>query len=96
MLRVPVPTVFLPAGYATLLPLAGASANDDHAGLPSVDGLDMWPYLTGKVSESPRTEMMLSNQVIKGADKMRFLLLSRLYIETITLPRQAQDKRRRS
>lgn len=45
--------------YATLLPLAGADASDDEVGIPGVDGLDMWPYLTGHKKESPRTEILV-------------------------------------
>ena len=45
--------------YGTLLPLAGADAEDDHPGLPGVDGVDQWPYITGKVATSPRTEMVI-------------------------------------
>ena len=29
------------------------------AGVPSVDGYDMWPYLVGDAAASPRTEIML-------------------------------------
>ena len=52
--------------YATLLPLAGADSADDQPGVPPIDGLDMWGYITGKVKDSPRTEMMLSNQFKRG------------------------------
>lgn len=62
--------------YATFLPLAGANATDDHPGVPSVDGLDLWPYITGKVSQSPRTEMMLSNLVKKGKVQTAALIVN--------------------
>jgi arylsulfatase B len=52
--------------YATLLPLAGADGADDHPGVPPIDGLDMWGYITGKLKDSPRTEMMLSNEFKRG------------------------------
>merc|ERR1712232_247128 len=45
--------------YATLLPLAGVDASDDVLGIPGVDGMNMWPYLTGQLKESPRTEIMI-------------------------------------
>ena len=47
--------------YATFCGLAGVDADDDGgvdtAGtpLPKVDGLDMWPFLTGGAVASPRT-----------------------------------------
>ena len=44
--------------YATFCALAGVDKFDDRAaaaGLPEVDGLDMVPYFTGAVKESPRT-----------------------------------------
>jgi len=51
--------------YGTLLPLAGADASDNVPGIPGVDGLDMWPYLTGKQTESPRTEIMIGTKAVK-------------------------------
>jgi len=50
--------------YATFCALAGVDASDDYAtehGLPSVDGLNMWPLISGQVSESPRTELAISH-----------------------------------
>ena len=46
--------------YATFAALAGVDKNDTRAalaGLPAVDGLDMWPYLSGATDASPRTEV---------------------------------------
>jgi arylsulfatase I/J len=46
--------------YATFCALAGVDKTDARAaaaGLPPVDGLDLWPYLSGKVKASPRTEV---------------------------------------
>lgn len=40
--------------YPTFAKLAGVSPTDDVPGFPGVDGMDMWPYLTGQVQESPR------------------------------------------
>ena len=46
--------------YATFAALAGVNKTDTRAALadlPPVDGLDLWPYLTGQVKKSPRTEV---------------------------------------
>lgn len=48
--------------YHTLIKLAGGDPTDDHPGLPSTDSLDVWPYLTGNVSASPRMELLLSSE----------------------------------
>lgn len=48
--------------YPTLLTLAGGVPTDDHSGLPPVDGFDMWPYIVGNVSSSPRTEIMIGSE----------------------------------
>eukprot|EP00927_Polykrikos_kofoidii_P044750 TRINITY_DN38633_c0_g1_i1.p1 TRINITY_DN38633_c0_g1~~TRINITY_DN38633_c0_g1_i1.p1 ORF type:complete len:617 (-),score=75.20 TRINITY_DN38633_c0_g1_i1:393-2033(-) len=53
--------------YATLSGLAGEKPDDDLAaksGLPPVDGLDVWPLLSGQNSTSPRVEVPLSSDVI--------------------------------
>lgn len=42
--------------YATFAGLAGVAVADNVPGLPPVDALDMWPLLSGRVQESPRTE----------------------------------------
>ena len=54
--------------YPTLATLAGASPTDPPAPgvttsnkVPGVDGFDMWPYITGKVEVSPRTEVVLDS-----------------------------------
>ena len=53
--------------YPTLSKLAGASPDDPPApgvtDIPEVDGFDMWPYITGAVAESPRTEVLISSGV---------------------------------
>ena len=46
--------------YATFCALAGVSKHDDRAeaaGLPPVDGLNMWPYFAGQVEQSPRQDI---------------------------------------
>jgi hypothetical protein len=60
--------------YATWCSLAGvdkddtraaaANANGANPKLPAVDGLDLWPYLSGKVAESPRKEVFADNAVL--------------------------------
>ena len=53
--------------YPTLATLAGASPTGPPAPgvttnkVPGVDGFDMWPYITGKVEVSPRTEVVLDS-----------------------------------
>lgn len=45
--------------YATFAALGGVSAFDHRAaaaGLPAVEGLDLWPYLSGRTAASPRKE----------------------------------------
>eukprot|EP01043_Picozoa_sp_COSAG02_P019393 COSAG02_NODE_932_length_15816_cov_15.913088_2_plen_193_part_00 len=46
--------------YATLAHLAGADPTDHKAAkasLPPIDSLNLWPYLSGAVAHSPRTEV---------------------------------------
>jgi len=43
--------------YSTFCHLAGVDPTDDVEGLPGVDSLNMWPYLSGQVKNSPRTEI---------------------------------------
>jgi len=50
--------------YPTLCALAGADPVDARAaaaGLPPVDGLNMWPLLSGATRVSPRTEVVLGD-----------------------------------
>jgi arylsulfatase I/J len=50
--------------YATLCHLAGADPTDtpapNPAGIPPIDSMNMWPYLTGDATASPRTQMLIS------------------------------------
>eukprot|EP01047_Picozoa_sp_COSAG01_P032905 COSAG01_NODE_2398_length_7765_cov_29.002087_4_plen_141_part_00 len=53
------------SGYATFCALAGVDKTDTRAALaklPPVDGLDLWPYLTGASKSSPRTEVFADSQ----------------------------------
>ena len=49
--------------FPTLAKLAGASPDDPPAhgvtGVPAVDGLDMWGYITGAAAASPRSNVVL-------------------------------------
>ncbi|XP_065191775.1 arylsulfatase B-like [Sycon ciliatum] len=59
--------------YATFCSLAGVDKTDQRAkeaGLPPVDGLDMWPMLSGQNTTSPRTEIPLSPGLISGDYKI--------------------------
>ena len=50
--------------YRTFAGLAGADPNDERAaaaGLPPVEGYDMWPYLSGANATSPRTEVPIGS-----------------------------------
>jgi len=52
--------------YPTFMGLAGVSPNDNSPGVPGIDGMDMWPYLTGAAAASPRTEMVISSEYLGG------------------------------
>jgi arylsulfatase B len=57
--------------YTTFCSLAGVNPYDTWAaesGLPPVDGLDMWPMLSGVNSTSPRTELPVSNHTYIHGD----------------------------
>jgi len=50
--------------YATFSALAGVDPTDTRAALaklPPIDSLNMWPYLSGDVASSPRTEVALGD-----------------------------------
>lgn len=47
--------------YPTFCGLAAISPHDAPEGLPAVDGIDMWPYLSGATNSSARTELALSS-----------------------------------
>lgn len=57
---------------AGMLPSEGVVPGVNYAGspVPPLDGLDMWPLLTGKVKSSPRTGFPLSQfAIIQGRYK---------------------------
>ena len=63
--------------YPTLAKLAGASPDDPPApgvtGVPGIDGYDMWPYIVGKTSVSPRSQVLISaisGTIIEGDMKL--------------------------
>jgi arylsulfatase B len=56
--------------YATFCSLAGADPTDTRAqaaGLPPIDSFDQWPYVSGQVSTSPRTEVALGDIARDGS-----------------------------
>jgi arylsulfatase A-like enzyme len=54
--------------YVTFARLAGVDPTDDQPGFPSVDGIDQWPYLTGQVAKSARTELPLASRSANHED----------------------------
>ena len=62
--------------YATLSSLAGVDPTDHRAaadpqGLPPIDSIDMWPFLSGKAATSPRTTIPVGNTcLVKGDYKI--------------------------
>eukprot|EP00045_Choanoeca_perplexa_P013861 m.159069 g.159069 ORF g.159069 m.159069 type:complete len:493 (+) comp16480_c0_seq3:1-1479(+) len=45
--------------YPTIAKLAGVDPSDPVSGMPDVDGIDMWPYVSGQSTSSNRTELPL-------------------------------------
>lgn len=62
--------------YSTFCAMAGVDPTDlmpqqNGFSLPEVDSLNMWPLLSGEVTDSPRTQMMISeNTFISGNYKL--------------------------
>lgn len=63
--------------YPTICGLAGVDAADPNpkaAEVPDIDGFDLWPYISGRVANSPRSEIMLSSEdngaIISGPYKL--------------------------
>lgn len=57
--------------YATFAALAGVDPTDHRAaaaGLPPIDSLDLWPYLSGATEASPRTEIFASGSTLIVGD----------------------------
>mmetsp|Transcript_102143 Transcript_102143/g.264492 ORF Transcript_102143/g.264492 Transcript_102143/m.264492 type:complete len:552 (-) Transcript_102143:228-1883(-) len=53
--------------YATIAALAGVDPTDHRAalaGLPPVDSRNMWPLLSGRVTHSPRTELVIGDTAL--------------------------------
>merc|ERR1712217_24682 len=53
--------------YATFAALAGVDPTDHKAkaaGLPPIDSLNLWPYLSGKTDKSPRSEVFADPGVL--------------------------------
>jgi len=63
--------------YPTICGLAGIDAADPNPKapeVPDIDGFDLWPYISGNESKSPRSEIMLSSEnagaIISGPYKL--------------------------
>ena len=60
--------------YATLAHLAGQDPTDHRAaasGLPPIDSMNVWPFLSGQVATSPRTEFAAdTNCLVQGDWKL--------------------------
>ena len=57
--------------YATFCAMAGVDPTDDKAAeakLPPIDSLNMWPFLSGQTSTSPRTDVPLSYSSLISGD----------------------------
>ena len=57
--------------YTTFCNLAGVPAVDPWAassGLPGIDGLDMWPMLSGQNNTSPRTTILVNENLLVHGD----------------------------
>ena len=52
--------------YATLSEAAGMGPHVPAAGPAAADGMSVWPYITGQVSHSPRTEMVLDHRMFSS------------------------------
>ena len=66
--------VHLADWYPTISKLAGAPQTSDPwghsaAGIPSIDGFDVWRYLAGRDEESPRNEILVADW--RGPGKVR-------------------------
>lgn len=57
--------------YVTFCSMLGIDPQDHaavEAGLPDVDGYDMWPLIRGQVADSPRTELVISSTTFIAGD----------------------------
>jgi len=57
--------------YATICALAGVDPTDTNAakyGLPPIDSLNMWPLLTGEVVDSPRENILVTEDLLVAGD----------------------------
>jgi hypothetical protein len=50
------------ARYATFAHLAGIDVNELPQGPAPIDSINMWPYLTGDVTASPRQEVVYDHR----------------------------------
>jgi len=57
--------------YATFAALAGVDPTDHKAkaaGLPAIDSMNLWPYLSGQEEQSPRTEVFADTDTLIVGD----------------------------
>jgi len=57
--------------YVTWCSMLGINSSDTNAtakGLPDVDGYNMWPLISGQVTDSPRTMVIISNSTLIQGD----------------------------
>jgi hypothetical protein len=67
------PSPFFPSWYATFCGLAGVPVDDPRAaaaGLPQPDSVDQWPLISGANSTPPRTEVVLGQPTVSGANSI--------------------------
>lgn len=50
--------------YTTFSGLAGVDHADDHDGVPSVDGVDQWPVISGQTTAPQRTEIFVAKNTL--------------------------------
>lgn len=50
--------------YTTFSGLAGVDHTDDHDGVPSVDGVDQWPVISGQTTDPQRTEIFVAKNTL--------------------------------
>jgi len=88
--------------YPTFCTFAGVDPADSvavEAGLPDVDGVDLWPLISGQVDESPRSDIIVGpNAYISGRYKIhihdvRYAVLQEPQWPNPTTPTQSELKK---
>lgn len=68
-------------GYTTFCVLAGIDPQDkagEAAGLPPVDGIDLWPFISGANATAPRTEVWLGSNGAGDSDNSQHPIVQAL------------------